>query len=242
MAGDWIKVECATPDKPEVYRMAEVLDIAPEHVVGCLVNLWVWADQQTTDGNAAGVTRTLVDRKSGVTGFADAMKAVGWLEETEKGLRFPNFERHNGKTAKDRALTAKRVAKHKRKSNEKGNGGSNEKGNGASVTNALPREEKRREEIKETEPNGSDAAASLSERLWGDGLKALAKMAGKPPNSMRSVLGKWRQQHGDESTLSAILRAEKESPSEPVAWITATLKAQKSPAQSEADKMLRGTV
>ena len=148
MAGDWIKVECATPDKPEVYRMADSLGIAPEHVVGCLIALWVWADQQTTDGNAVGVTQSLVDRKSGVTGFADAMKSVGWLVETDSGLSFPNFDRHNGKTAKTRALTSKRVAKHKRKGNDEGNAS----GNGGSVSEALPREEKRREEKERGAP------------------------------------------------------------------------------------------
>ena len=152
MAGDWIKLECATPDKPEVYRMADSLGIAPEHVVGCLIALWVWADQQTTDGNAVGVTQSLVDRKSGVTGFADAMKSVGWLAETDEGLTFPNFDRHNGKTAKTRALTSKRVAKHKRKGNDEVNA----EGNGASVSDALPREEKRREEKE----RGADAPSA----------------------------------------------------------------------------------
>jgi hypothetical protein len=149
MAGDWIKLECSTPDKPEVYRMADALGIAPEHVVGCLIAIWVWVDQQTTDGNAVGVTRSLLDRKSGVTGFAQVMADVGWLVETDNGLEFPNFDRHNGKTAKSRALTAKRVAKHKRESNA----GGNATGNGASVTGALPREEKRREEKE----RGADA-------------------------------------------------------------------------------------
>lgn len=118
--------------------MAEALSIAPEHVVGCLIQIWVWADQQTTDGNAPGVTRTLVDRKSGVAGFADAMLSCGWLVETEQGLAFPNFDAHNGKTAKSRALTAKRVAKHR--------GECNAEGNAAAVTSPLAREEKRREE------------------------------------------------------------------------------------------------
>jgi len=140
MAGDWIKLECTTPDKPEVYQIADSLGIAPEHVTGCLISLWIWADQQTTDGNAPGVTRTLVDRKSGVSGFADEMVKVGWLSESECGLSFPNFDRHNGKSAKSRALTAKRVAKHKKETNAEGNG--------QNVTQALPREEKRREEEK----------------------------------------------------------------------------------------------
>jgi hypothetical protein len=68
------------------------------------------------------------------------MVDVGWLEVTSDGLALPNFEMHNGKTAKDRALTAKRAAGHR------ANTSSNGKSNAKSVTNALPREEKRREE------------------------------------------------------------------------------------------------
>lgn len=70
----------------------------------------------------------------------------------------------------------------------------------------------------------ADSELSLSERLWGEGLKTLGKLAGEPPNKMRSMLGKWRQNHGEQETLDAIIRAEKEAVSEPVAWITAALR------------------
>ena len=66
------------------------------------------------------------------------MLKVGWLADKGGGLSLPNFDKHNGNTAKNRAQTARRVANHK--ASEK----SNAKGNGASVTSALPREEKRR--------------------------------------------------------------------------------------------------
>jgi hypothetical protein len=138
MAGDWIKVESVTPNKPEVFKIADLCDIEPEHAFGSLLCIWIWADQHTEDGNAVSVTRRLVDRTAGVTGFADAMEKVGWLVIHPDGACFPNFDRHNGKTAKNRALTAKRVANHKLKSNDNSNG--------ASVSSALPREEKRREE------------------------------------------------------------------------------------------------
>jgi hypothetical protein len=62
----------------------------------------------------------------------------GWMADDGQSLTLPNFDRHNGKTAKTRAMTAKRVATHKAKSNA----GSVT----SSVSDALPREEKRREE------------------------------------------------------------------------------------------------
>jgi len=147
MAGYWIKFDTSTPDKPEVWAIANQLSIDPDAVVGKLLRVWTWFDDHSEKGNAASVTKALLDRKVGVTGFCDSMVSVGWLLESENEISIPNFDRHNGKTAKTRVLTASRVAAHK-KSNATGNAKGNAKGNAASVTNALPRrEEKRREEI-----------------------------------------------------------------------------------------------
>ena len=141
MAGDWIKFETATSDKPEIWEIATSLEIDPDAVVGKLLRVWAWFDEHTEKGNAPSVTKALLDRRVGVTGFVTAMIGAGWMHEADGMIGLPNFDRHNGKTAKTRALTAKRVSEHK-----KGNAGGNAKGNAASVTKALPREEKRREE------------------------------------------------------------------------------------------------
>uniref|UniRef100_A0A6M3L5Y7 Uncharacterized protein n=1 Tax=viral metagenome TaxID=1070528 RepID=A0A6M3L5Y7_9ZZZZ len=138
MAGDWIKVENVTPDKPEVFAIAEHLGIDPDAVLGKLIRIWVWADQQTYSGNAATVTLALLDRVAGVNGFGKSLLEAGWLRQQKRGLVFPNFDRHNGQSAKQRGLTARRVAKTRAK-----------KANDPIVTSALAREEKRREEKKE---------------------------------------------------------------------------------------------
>lgn len=152
MAGDWLKIEVDLPEKPEVWSIAGMLSIDADAVVGKLLKVWRWFDAHTEDGNARGVTYSLVDHLTGVTGFGEAMALNGWLLQDGSLLRLPNFERHNGKTAKNRGLTAKRVAKCK----AKGNG----TGNAASVTDALPREEKRREEEGEVNlPVASPAKA-----------------------------------------------------------------------------------
>lgn len=103
MSGNWIALDHATPEKPEVFVMAERLKIDPDAVVGKLARLWIWADQQTYDGSSGLLCKLLVDRKAGVDGFADAMHAAGWLEVSEDGsLTFPRFGDHNGDTAKKR--------------------------------------------------------------------------------------------------------------------------------------------
>lgn len=157
MSGDWIKMEVNLPEKPEIWQIAGICRIDPDSVVGKLLKVWRWFDAHTETGNALGVTYALVDHVSGVTGFGEAMSLCGWLEQDGSILKLPNFDRHNGKTAKNRALTAKRVASHK----EKGNA----KGNAVIVSDALPREEKRREEQKKEQPpippSGESAAAAI---------------------------------------------------------------------------------
>lgn len=110
MAGDWLKFEKATPDKPEVFAIASQLNLDADAVVGKLLRVWSWFDTHTADGNGLGVTSPLLDRVAGVSGFVTAMESVGWIEVTNSGIRLPNFDRHTGETAKTRALGAKRSA------------------------------------------------------------------------------------------------------------------------------------
>lgn len=171
MASSWIKVEVITPDKPEIFQMAESLNIDPDAVLGKLVRIWTWADQQTVDGNAGSVTKSVLDRLSFVSGFADALISVGWLNQEGGRLYFPNFERHNGDSSKKRALTNRRVTEHRKKEPN-----SNANRNAASVTTpfqkALPEEEEE-EDIKTDPPltppkqkKGYDYPANLNVTAW----------------------------------------------------------------------------
>ncbi|WP_280282888.1 hypothetical protein [Pseudomonas sp. BN415] len=147
MAGDWIKFELATLDKPEVCQLADLANIDMDAVVGKLLRVWGWFDQHTESGNAPSVSKRLLDRMVGVTNFCEHMKSVGWMFEDEGLISLPRFERHNGKTAKNRLLTAKRVANHKA-ANAKGNG----EGNAPSVSGALPKEDVEKSKSKEQDP------------------------------------------------------------------------------------------
>jgi len=171
MAGDWIKFEANTPDKPEVVKIAAALGIDQDAVVGKLLRVWVWADQNSiiSNGGCNGVTVTaaFLDRLTFCPGFTEAMRSVGWLIGEDGNLSLPNFERHNGKTAKERAVSNRRVSKHR-----VGNGESNADG----VTDVTapplqkPLPEKRREEKEKNPPNppadaeGRHTAAELKIR------------------------------------------------------------------------------
>ncbi len=156
MAGDWIKFETATSDKPEVWAIASHLGIDPDAVVGKLLRVWGWFDQHTTDGNAKVTVSALLDRIVGVTGFCNSLTLAGWMSNDGDVISIPNFESHNGETAKKRCQAAKRVAKHKK---------TNAEVTQAPLPNALPKEEKRREEkiIKTKDKNilGIDDLVSL---------------------------------------------------------------------------------
>ena len=111
MSTSWIKVEVTTYQKIEVLTIADLLDIEPHCAFGKLVVLWCWADVNTIDGHANGVTKILIDSVVGLKGFAEAMldNRVGWLREDDDGmLFFTNFDRHNGKGAKKRSVDARR--------------------------------------------------------------------------------------------------------------------------------------
>jgi hypothetical protein len=169
VAGDWIKLEAATVDKPEVFAIAETLSCSQgDAFLGC-VNLWIWEDKQSRNGHALGVTKTTIDRVSGVTGFADALIEVGWLNDKNGTLSLPNFDRHNGKTAKERALANKRkVTERSRSERDK------------SVT----REEKRREE-KKHKRTAFALPPWIPEEPWKSWLEVRDKK--KIPNTERAL-------------------------------------------------------
>lgn len=160
MAGDWIKLQKDTPDKPEVLAIASRLGLDPDAVVGKLVRIWCWFDTHTVDGNASCVTFSFIDRYVGVTGFAEQVALVGWLIQNGHDISLPNFDYHNGETAKTRALGKNRT--EKLRSNAKRNGRSN----APSVTKSSP--EKRREEKN---INTGETPEGVSNTVWKDFLK-----------------------------------------------------------------------
>lgn len=204
MAGDWLKMDASTPEKGEVLAITAHMgwDDA-DMTVGKLFRLWRWFDQHTVDGNAASVTPALLDRIIGVSGFCEAVQKAGWLIITDGGVSLPKFDRHNGSTAKSRALTAKRVSKHKI-SDAKSNASSVS----SSVTSALPREEKRREEesigTKVPVPDGDEKVPNcpISEIVatYHATLPAHPRVRAFPDVAAKMLRSRWRES-SDRQTL-----------------------------------------
>jgi hypothetical protein len=172
MAGDWIKLRVGLPDDPAVVSISNDLGLDQDTVVGKLARLWAWANVQSRNGNAPGVTDSWVDSYVRAPGFAKALAKAGWLIINSDGIRFPKFDRHNSQSAKRRALGKERTDRNRRR-----------KCNARSATKASP--EKRREEINPQTPlhpggnGGRPSPRDPSEREEpdpADGLSAFRRL------------------------------------------------------------------
>ncbi len=109
----WIKIETHLCRKSEIIRIAQTLGISRNEAVGLCIEFWSWADSETTDGLLSGCAFEIIDNAVGHGGFAAGLLSVGWLEERDEGLNIPNFDRHNGKSAKKRMNDAIRQQKRR---------------------------------------------------------------------------------------------------------------------------------
>jgi len=216
MAGDWIKLQKDTPDKPEVLAIATRLNLDPDAVVGKLVRIWSWFDTHTVDGNAVSVTFAFLDRLTGVTGFSEQVALVGWLEQNGHDITLPHFDFHNGETAKKRAMGKNRSEKHR------SNALSDANSNASSVTNPSP--EKRREEKSNTvaKATGGKPPMTPDEIIFSYGVPLLTN-AGTPDKQARSFLGGLRKSHGDEALVNALRECVRVKPLQPLEWLAKVL-------------------
>jgi hypothetical protein len=104
----WIKMRTELRDHPKVVRMGATLKADRLRVIGGLWAVWSTFDTHSIDGVLEGYTLSALDEGIGWKSFAKAMQAVGWLVATESGLSVPEFDEHNGSSAKRRATDAKR--------------------------------------------------------------------------------------------------------------------------------------
>lgn len=107
MAADWIKMRVNLRDDPAVISVAISLGIEEDTVVGKLHRLWSWADQHAKEG-VATVSPQWLDRYLGAPNFCERLSEVGWMKIENDKVSFPNFDRHNGKSAKTRLYSAER--------------------------------------------------------------------------------------------------------------------------------------
>jgi len=121
MAIPWIKIETSLPRKPEVMRLAELLDIDEFAVVGHLVCFWSWVDENVSPEcpSVSGTKRGL-DRVAGRDGFTTAMIEVGWLVMEDGKVTIPHLEYHLSSGAKTRAFEQRKKAEQRKQGQSSG--------------------------------------------------------------------------------------------------------------------------
>jgi len=177
MSGDWIKMRTDLRRSPQVVRIASALKADRLRIIGALHAVWCLADEQTEDGTLDAYSFSLIDEEIGWQGFCQAMADVGWIEQNEKGVCFPEFTKHNGASAKRRAQEADR----KRESR------ASALPSASDADKKRTREEERRED-KDTESAGFDAFWQLypNKKSKGAAEKAWAKI--KPDEQLQAQI------------------------------------------------------
>jgi hypothetical protein len=190
----------------------------------------------------------VLDRITTTPGFAEAMRKVGWLEGRDNALSFPRFDRHNGQTAKNRALTKERVAKtrnddvtlpslHKRYQRRE------EKSIDSPTREADVWQEPERDQIVEA----ARAVGLTPEQadIWhNDHLKRpiapdgrWTDRDGRPIGSWRHALaawaGRWKENERQRQTRSVVASAAQPKPAEGVWHLEKRIEA----AQKEVDRI-----
>lgn len=117
MADFWIKVCKDTPDKSELVILSERLEASHGDVFLWWFRLWAWADGQTADGFLPHLNVARIAKAARVPEtFCHALGSedVAWLYPVDAtktrpaGMMFAKWDRHNGKSAKKRALDSQR--------------------------------------------------------------------------------------------------------------------------------------
>jgi len=134
VAGDWIKMGKDLLTHPKVVRMSSALRADKLRTVGGLFAVWCLFDTHSEDGQLSGYTCETIDEEIRFPGFCAAMQSVGWLETDADGAFLPDFEEHNGQSAKRRAQETERKRAERKTS-------------ACDADKKRTREEKRREEV-----------------------------------------------------------------------------------------------
>jgi hypothetical protein len=157
MAGDWIKMRADLFTHPKVIRISSALKADTLRTVGGLMSAWCLFDAHSVDGILEGYRPETLDDHLRWPGFASAMMAVRWLSDDGESLVLPEFDTHNGQSAKRRAQDADRKQAVRKMS-------------AADADKTRTREEKRREENKEQQqpPKADAPSAKRGQRLAPD--------------------------------------------------------------------------
>lgn len=120
MAGDWLKVEESTPDKPEIAVLARKLGVSQGDAFLEWFRVYRWAGR-ACPGFVPNLSLADLNMLSGArAGTCEALASgeIAWLHLGSGGITFEKWDRHNGKSAKARALEAEKKRNQRGKTDE----------------------------------------------------------------------------------------------------------------------------
>lgn len=128
----WIKVQVTLPESPKIFRLARLLGVCRMEALGYAVRWFCWLDTYCANGSTE-LTEGDVDALIGRSGITRAFCELEWASVDAEGyVLVLDFDKHNGKSSKQRAENQARVAAFRERQEEK------DSCNAESVTSALP--------------------------------------------------------------------------------------------------------
>lgn len=107
-AGDWIQIDDDLPQKPEFLRLLTTTGVDVDTLIGRLVRLWTYVDRHTTVALIRNLSAvSLAHVAGGDENFWRACEGE-WLRITKEGIEIQGYKKRFSKSAKRRALDAKR--------------------------------------------------------------------------------------------------------------------------------------
>jgi len=110
-SSNWLKVQKHTPDKPEIRHMARRCGCSIGEAFLAWFRVYTYFDETTEDGDVPFFTPDDVDDIGKLPGLGNSMAEVGWVLFDAGGCTVVKWERHNGASAKRRAVEAERQAR-----------------------------------------------------------------------------------------------------------------------------------
>lgn len=112
-SSNWLKVQKHTWQKGEIRQVARTLGISLGDAFLAWFRLYAVLDELTADGSIPFYSAADADQDAGLKGAGQAFAKVGWLLFDQHGCTVVNWKRHNGESAKARALKAERQARYR---------------------------------------------------------------------------------------------------------------------------------
>lgn len=208
MAGEWLSIDIAAPDKPEMQELVDLTGEPIEVVFYRVFKLWGWASLNSDDGTVRTTPERLGRTCGGDGRFWLAVETVGWIRFAEDGTaEIPGWGRRFSQSAKSRALHLERAGRARQANAD----GAPKRSKSARDECAQAQQKRTREEEKTD--SSSSSPVVVDPVMDGATLRAAWNQAARQhPNRVRP--------HGDDDLPEATVERLKEP-----GWLAEALKA-----------------